>query len=117
MDTEITLSVVGADSARQTAELVGWLRREPELRGRVAAIDAVPNPGEMGSLVELATVAVGSGGVLSVLATSLKAWFAQPRHSDIHIEIRSPGGKSVTVDAQRVPDVAGLLQTVIDAGQ
>ncbi|MFI6958500.1 hypothetical protein ACIBJI_34155 [Nocardia sp. NPDC050408] len=115
MDTELTLSIIGADPGWHMGELVRWLRAEPELRGKITVTDAVPNPGDMGSLVELATVAVGGGGVLSVLATSLKTWFAQPRHSDIHIEVRNLSGRSVIVDAERVPDVAALLQAVLDA--
>ncbi|WP_433192988.1 effector-associated constant component EACC1 [Nocardia sp. CA-107356] len=114
MDTDLTLSIAGADTGWHMGELVRWLRAEPELRGKVTAADAVPNPGDMGSLVELATIAVGSGGVLSVLATSLKTWLAQPRHSDIHIEVRNVRGQSVIVDAERVADVAALLKVVFD---
>ncbi|WP_372460226.1 effector-associated constant component EACC1 [Nocardia coffeae] len=114
MGTELTLSATGADGTHLTRELIGWLRREPELRGTVTPLDVVPTLGEMGSLVGLATVAVGSGGVLSVLATSLRAWFAQPRRSDVRIEIRSPDGKSVIVDAERVRDVSAILQSVVD---
>jgi hypothetical protein len=47
-------------------------------------------------------VAVGSGGALSVLAASLKAWLAQPRRSDVRIRVQRDGGETVEIDASRI---------------
>ncbi|WP_373282819.1 effector-associated constant component EACC1 [Nocardia asiatica] len=114
MDNQLTLSTTGGEQSEHVEALLRWLSREPELRGRCKAVGHAPSPGEMGSWVDFATVAVGGGGALSVLAMSLKTWFAQPRRSDVEIEIRSPDGRSVTVNAKRVNDVPALLQSVLD---
>jgi hypothetical protein len=94
--------------------LLRWLRREPELRGRVGITSRPPRAGEMGSVPELLTVAVGSGGAVSVLAASLRAWLAQPRRSDVKITLRGPGKRVVEVDARRVADVETLLRAVLE---
>ena len=44
--------------------------------------------GELGALGDALVVAVGAGGVLPVLATSLYAWLSQPRRSDVRIRIQ-----------------------------
>jgi hypothetical protein len=71
----------------------------------------------MGTVVDLVTVAVGGGGALSVLVSSLRTWLAQPRRSDIRVEMRLPDGRVVVVDAHRVGDVEALLRAVLDSGQ
>jgi Effector Associated Constant Component 1 len=62
----------------------------------------VPGEGELGALADVLVVAVGSGGALSVLATSLKAWLAQPRRSDVRIRIQRDDGQTVEIDANRI---------------
>jgi hypothetical protein len=37
-----------------------------------------------------------------VLATSLKAWLAQPRRSDVRIRVQRDDGQTVEIDASRV---------------
>ncbi|QKW08373.1 hypothetical protein HUT18_20355 [Streptomyces sp. NA04227] len=96
------------------AELSDWFAHEPELRGRVTADDEPPRPGELGSLTSVLVVAVGSGGVLSVLAASLKAFLALPRRSDVRIKVEGrPDGRTVEIDAKRVRDVEGLLREAL----
>lgn len=62
----------------------------------------MPGEGELGALADVLMVAVGSGGTLSVLATSLKAWLAQPRGQHVRIRIRTGGGEAVEIDADRI---------------
>lgn len=113
-DTDVIVAVSGGDGIAGTESLIAWLRQEPELRGRIQAVTSEPGDGEMGSVVDVATVAVGAGGAVSMLAMSLKTWLAQPRRSDVSIEIRHPDGRSVVIDAKRVDDVDALLHTVLD---
>jgi hypothetical protein len=101
----VQLSVAGDRPVEGLAELLGWLRRESELRGLVVPGDAVPEPGTLGALSDLLMVAVGSGGTLSVLAASLQVFLAQPRRSDVRIMVASPDGRRVELDAKRVGDV------------
>jgi hypothetical protein len=106
---DVRLSVEGDDPDEGLAELHEWLRQEPEFRGRVAPVVPDPQPGELGVITDLLSVAVGGGGALTVLAASLKAFFAQPRRSDVRITIRTPDGRSVEIDAKRVNDVEALV--------
>ena len=56
---EITVTVTGSGDARDLGSLRDWLRDEPELRGRVRLAVQPPDPGAMGGLSDLLTVAVG----------------------------------------------------------
>lgn len=109
----VQLSVEGDKPVEELAELSDWLHRESELRGLVSLGDAVPRPGELGTLSDLLMVAVGSGGTLSVLAASLKVFLAQPRRSDVRIVVTSPDGRRVELDAKRVGEVEQLLRQVL----
>ncbi|MCX4411508.1 hypothetical protein OG840_61190 [Streptomyces sp. NBC_01764] len=97
------------------AELSDWLGQEPELRGLVSG-NTTPEPGELGSLANALVVAVGSGGVLSVLAASLKTFLALPRRPDVRIKVDGrPDGRTVEIDAKRVRDrdVEALLREAL----
>ena len=107
------LSVEGDEPVEGLADLSDWLHQESELRGLVAYGDAVPKPGELGALSDVLMVAVGSGGTLSVLATSLKVFLAQPRRSDVRIVVTAPDGGRVELDAKRVDDVELLLRRTL----
>jgi hypothetical protein len=106
---DVALSVAGDDPDDGLADLLDWLRHEPDFRGRVAPVAGVPRPGELGVVTDVLSVALGSGGALSVLAASLKAFFAQPRRSDLRITVRAADGRSVEIDAKRVADVESLI--------
>jgi outer membrane biogenesis lipoprotein LolB len=99
---EVRISCAGGDRAVGIESLSDWLRGEPELAGRLRVAGPTPGEGELGALTEVLVVAVGSGGTLSVLATSLKTWLAQPRRSDVRIRVRREGGETVEIDADRI---------------
>lgn len=114
MDIRVVVAVSDESVMASTESLIAWLHQEPELRGRVQTLVEVPEAGDMGTVLDVATVALGAGGALSVLAMSLRTWFAQPRRSDARIEIRHPDGRSVVVDAKRVDNVEALLEALLD---
>jgi hypothetical protein len=93
--------------------LLEWLRQEPELRGQLTTRARPPNVGEMGPVTDVVVVAAGSGGALTVLATSLRTWLAQPRRSDVRIKVRSANGRTVEVDAKRISDVEALVRAAL----
>jgi hypothetical protein len=62
----------------------------------------MPGEGELGALADVLVIAVGSGGTLSVLAASLRAWVAQPRKSDVRIRVQHDDGETVEIDASRI---------------
>ncbi|GAA1393309.1 hypothetical protein GCM10009639_26280 [Kitasatospora putterlickiae] len=109
---DVHISVTGGETVAEAESLTDWLRGESELR-KVALTGRAPGPGEMGAVLDTVSVALGAGGGLSVLASSLRAWFAQPRRSDVRLKIRRPGGATVELDAKRVR--AGELEEILRA--
>lgn len=99
---EVRISCVGGDRAVGVESLSDWFRGEPEIARGLRVAGPIPGEGELGALADVLVVAVGSGGALSVLATSLKAWLAQPRRSDVRIRVQRDGGQTVEIDASRV---------------
>jgi Effector Associated Constant Component 1 len=100
LDTRI--SVAAADFAAELESLCDWLRAEPELDGRVHLTGPVPAESELGALADAIVVAVGTGGVISVLASSLKGWLSQPRRADVRIRVHGEDGLVLEIDADRI---------------
>ena len=109
----VWLSVEGDHPFEGLAELSDWLRLEPELRGLISPAPTVPGPGELGGPADALVVAVGSGGAISVLAASLRAFLVQPRRSDVRIVLGTPDGRRVEIDAKRVRDVEALVRETL----
>ncbi|MFD7020603.1 hypothetical protein [Streptomyces sp. NPDC059928] len=82
--------------------LVGWLRTERELEGAVHVVRSDIAETELGSGLDVISVAVGSGGVGAALAQSLSAWL-RTRRSDVRVTLTA-NGRTVEVDARRVSD-------------
>jgi Effector Associated Constant Component 1 len=116
---EIRISVADGDLA-DLESLDDWLRGEPELAGRVKAVGSPPTQGQLGALTEVLTVALGSGGAITVLAASLKGWVSLPRRSDVRIKIHRSDGGTVEIDAKRVNagdvDVESMIRQALDYG-
>lgn len=112
---EAVISLVGGERGVELESLGDWLRGEPELAGRVEITGSGPGEGELGALGDALVVAVGSGGALSVLAASLKAWLSQPRRSDFRIRVQGPDGHAVEISADRAgaEDVHALLHEAL----
>ncbi|ONK12196.1 hypothetical protein STBA_29360 [Streptomyces sp. MP131-18] len=106
----------GQDVARELESLRRWLESETELRG-MSDVERLPvGTGQMGLLSDTLTVALGTGGAVTVLAGSLSGWLRQ-RRSDVRIEIRTEDGRHVSVNAQRVRDAPALIETVLRSEQ
>jgi hypothetical protein len=111
MDAQIQV-VGGADG--DLAALGEWLQGEDELRGQVHAVHGATGETELGPVVELLTVALGTGGAGTVLASSLKTWLMTRRTAAV-ITVKS-GKRSVTLDIQTADTVAPLLEQILKAG-
>ncbi len=113
---DVHISVTGGETVAEAESLTDWLRGEPGLT-RVTLTGRAPAPGEMGSVLDAVTVALGAGGALSVLASSLRVWFAQPRRSDVRLKIRRADGGTLELDAKRVRagDLEDLLRTALES--
>lgn len=86
-----------------------WLTAEDPLRGLVSPLRSPPKPGEMGGVVDVLNVALGSGGAGVVLIRSLCTWLIH-RRTDIAVTITAPDGKSVHVDAKRAADPEQIMR-------
>ncbi|MEV4335305.1 hypothetical protein AB0K02_33225 [Streptomyces sp. NPDC049597] len=81
-DTEVTDVQIRLDSATDLDDhlaLIGWLRGERGLQGRVHVVSATPAENELGAGLELLTVFLGSSGIATVLAGSLATWLQNRR--------------------------------------
>lgn len=63
----------------------------------------------MGGVVDVLTVALGSGGIGVVLIRSLCTWLIHCR-TDVTVTITAPDGKSVQVDAKRAADPEQIMR-------
>jgi hypothetical protein len=119
VDLRISLAEDNEDSLVADLEsLYTWLRSEPKLAGCVTEDRVMPLPGEMGAVSNALIVSLGSGGTLSVLALSLKAWLSQPRGASIRIHIQGNEGQGVEIAADHISrdQAEGLIRQVIDGG-
>jgi hypothetical protein len=117
-DVDLRISVLAAERAVELESLHDWLRGEPALGGLVARAAPRPREGELGTLTDALIVAVGEGGVLSVLAVSLNTWMSRPRRSDIRIKIEGAHGRVVEISAERLKseDVEALVRKALGSG-
>lgn len=119
----ITLEVSGAaDTAGASSDLRQWLRRDPELRGRIGRASVVaPAPGTMGATAELIPLLLAPGGLTAALAAAVVAWL-QSRRGNQTVTITKPDGTQVVVTSEGVqrltPEATGdLAQRVAQALQ
>ncbi|MFJ5924367.1 hypothetical protein ACIQF6_17390 [Kitasatospora sp. NPDC092948] len=108
----LRITVVDDRDRDALQSLFDWLRLEDELRGRLRLeASRSARPGEMGALLDVLTVALGSGGVGAVLASSLSAWFSQ-RRAEVKV-VLTRDGRSVEVDARVAKDeLPGLMREI-----
>ncbi|MFE3585796.1 effector-associated constant component EACC1 [Streptomyces vinaceus] len=107
---DVRIATAGGDP-EDLASLYEWLVSEDELRGRVRVSRRPIGQTELGSAVDLLTVALGAGGAGSVLSSALITWLKARRTSaKITIEVE---GRSVTLEIDTVRDVSVLLEQVL----
>jgi hypothetical protein len=100
-------------NGQDLAALADWLQDEAELRGRVGAVHGTVGEHDLGPVLELLTVAVGTGGAGTVLASSLRTWLLT-RKTTAKITVETEQ-RSVTVDIQTVREVMPLLERILKA--
>ncbi len=101
------------DVHAELLSLRSWLSQDEELRGRVEVSEPELAPGQMGGLADALVVAVGSGGVLTVLAQQVQVWLKQHRSS---VEVRiseDADSRTVTISADHLDDPRGLVRDVL----
>ncbi|MFI9161383.1 effector-associated constant component EACC1 [Kitasatospora aureofaciens] len=117
MDDLLRIRVTDADRGA-TASLLGRLRAEDELRGRVELEAAPPLPGSPGTHADVLTVAVGTGGAVSGLTSALIAW-VRWRGGETVVRVTRADGSSIELRATAVhglkPD--GVAELVREVGR
>jgi Effector Associated Constant Component 1 len=111
MDAQIRIT---GGTGEELAALGEWLGGEDELRGRVRTVHGPVGDTELGSITELLTVALGTGGAGTVLASSLKTWLVT-RRTTAKITVES-AGRSVTLNIQTAGEVGPLLEQILKVG-
>ncbi|WP_405520182.1 hypothetical protein [Streptomyces canus] len=115
MDSRVLVEVVGDDDGA-VEDLFKWLNLQDPLRGRVEAVGLPARPGQMAGagLIDVLAVAVGAGGVGTVLAQALVVWCRQPRGSKVRIRLTGSDGRRVEIDGDRVRDADSIIKAVVD---
>jgi Effector Associated Constant Component 1 len=116
---DVWISLRSDDQIAQLESLSDWLHGEPELGSRVRLVGSGPRQTEMGAWADSLVVAAGAGGVLSVLAGSLRTWLSHPRRSDVRIRVRTSADHGFEIDAKRISteDIDRLLRQLIDTAE
>lgn len=91
------------------ASLASWLTDNETLRGHIRPEQRSPEPGQMGAVVDVLTVALGSGGVGVALVQSVCAWLRQRRPA-VTITLRGADGQSLRIDLQQAHDPEALIR-------
>lgn len=107
---DASIRVLDGD-ADVVGSLAQWLASERDLRGAVRTIPSPIAETQLGAVTDTITVALGSGGAGSVLASSLITWLRTRRtHARFLIESR---GRSVELDIHTLEDVRPLLEQLL----
>ena len=120
---EVKISAVGDKGLLELVALLRWLRSERQLSGKVRPEYRPAGPEDLsGGVLDVVSIAVGSGGLAVALAQSLTAWL-KSRRPAVEFTITLPDGSryrlSVADEAatQAAPIIEELLrQTGIGQG-
>lgn len=117
MGAEAHLRITGGDPVGECAALWEWLVDEPEVRGRIRRVSKPRVPTDLsGGVVEVLTVALGSGGVGAVLARSLNTWLQTRRASvtlTVSVNDRTANIQAQHIDGRQVDEVLGILRDLL----
>lgn len=109
---DASIRVIDGD-ADVVGSLAEWLAAERELRGAVRTLSNPIGETQLGAVTEIITVALGSGGAGSVLASSLITWL-RTRPTSARLLVKS-GDRSVELDIHTLEDVRPLLEQMLGA--
>jgi hypothetical protein len=99
---QIGFTVAGDDATAAMRSLEAWLAGHDELRGRVQPVVTAPQPGTMGSVAEVLTVAVGPGGVVATAVASVLISWIRRQSGKVSVNVTRPDGAEITLTADHV---------------
>ena len=109
MEAQIEIEKGSLDDLHTLAE---WLNDEHSLRGRSHIVHGPVQQTELGSVPDLLTVALSSGGAGTVLASSLITWL-QTRRTTVKVRVEA-AGRSIILDLETIRDVTPLLRQILE---
>ncbi|WP_024806583.1 hypothetical protein [Nocardia sp. BMG51109] len=86
-----------------------WLQRERELAGAVKEVRSTPTEEELGGAIELLSVVVESGDVLTALVSTLGIWLQHRPRTKLTI---TRGDQMIEIDTNSVRQLSALLDKV-----
>ncbi|GAA1582249.1 hypothetical protein GCM10009789_40020 [Kribbella sancticallisti] len=114
---DVTVRVSGQAAEDELRSLRDWLSADDTFRGRVTLETSHRGTEDMGAVIDLLVVAVGSGGAATVLAGAIATWL-RTRRSDVTVEIvESAHHRTVKVTALRVKDAEAMIRGVLGASE
>ena len=114
MDAEIRVD--GEHPLDDLTALAEWFRSDRALQGRVQMVRRAPREGELGGELELLSVALGSGGVVTAFISSLGTWMTS-RRTAVTVTLKV-GDTCVTFDALKgksLKEVTALVASALEA--
>ncbi|MFE3263662.1 hypothetical protein [Streptomyces sp. NPDC059215] len=100
-DSTILLTIDEAPGADDLRSLHDWLGDTDGIRGRVGLAESPPVPGSLGPVTDGLLVALGPGGAVTALATTLVAWTRQ-RRSEVTLKVTRSDGVSFELSGKRI---------------
>ncbi|MFQ3556617.1 hypothetical protein QZN11_07410 [Streptomyces gramineus] len=100
-DDTVLLTIDEAPGADDLRSIHDWLGDTDEIRGRVGLAESPPVPGSLGPVTEGLLVALGPGGAVTALATTLLAWIRQ-RRSEVTLKVTRSDGASFELTGKRI---------------
>lgn len=113
MDLQIRIDGGTADDYVALTEYLNGTR---DFRGRIQQVTGTPDEGKLDAgIIEMLTVAVGSGGLGVALTTSVNKWL-ESRRPDVTVEVTATSKKrTVKVDARNATsNMLELLRDIVN---
>ncbi|MFG3702926.1 hypothetical protein ACGF5C_34465 [Micromonospora sp. NPDC047620] len=107
---QFDISVASAQPEEDLVSLNRWLGNERDLVGCVTLVGSDPGEEELGGAWDTLAVAVGSGGLFTVVASSLQAWLGNRPRTKVTIKC---GKNTVELDSGRADEVPELLKILM----
>lgn len=108
----VWIRVSGGDEVAELAELIGHLRTERGLAGLVRAERSAVGPEDLGGALDVVAVAIGSGGVVAVLAQSLSGW-VKSRRPPVKFTLSTRDGLTLELEATADADADRLIRELL----
>lgn len=103
-------ATVAAGNGPDAYALRDWLNNADGLRGEAAIHPPPPAIGQTGSITDIVTVAVGSGGAAALVVKKVYDWYVLRRNAGaLHVRYKRADGTELELKVDRAQDRAELM--------